>query len=109
MSRWVSNIDSNYNWYVSGTPFVNYTGVKNCAKFIGLKLEDMNRNFVYDFTNNTGYTHVNESQDMYYQVDIDKVAHTYSIFKYTTQKSSNRFGVVSGSTITPITFYQKRS
>ena len=51
MSRWVSNIDSNYNWYVSGTPFVNYTGVKNCAKFIGLKLEDMNRNFVYDFTN----------------------------------------------------------
>lgn len=58
MSRWVSNIDSNYYWYVSGTPFVNYTGVKNCAKFINLKLEDMNRGFVFDFTNNN---YVNQS------------------------------------------------
>ena len=40
MAQWVSNIDANYYWYVSGTPFVNYTCVKNCAKFINLKLED---------------------------------------------------------------------
>jgi len=52
MARWVSSIDSNYYWYVSGTPFVNYTGVKNCAKFINLRLEDTNRGFVFDFTNN---------------------------------------------------------
>jgi SNF2 family DNA or RNA helicase len=52
MSRWVSSIDSDYYWYVSGTPFVNYTGVKNCAKFINLKLEDSNREFIFDFTNN---------------------------------------------------------
>lgn len=52
MSRWVSTIDSNYYWYVSGTPFVNYTGVKNSAKFINLKLEDVERGFVFDFTNN---------------------------------------------------------
>ena len=51
MSRWVSNIDANYYWYVSGTPFVNYTGVMNFAKFIGLKLEDNERDLVYDFTN----------------------------------------------------------
>ena len=77
--------------------------------FMTAKFYDAENGSIYDFTNNTGYTHLNESQDMYYQVDIDKVAHTYSIFKYTTQKSSNRFGAVSGSTITPITFYQKRS
>jgi len=58
MSRWVSTIDSNYYWYVSGTPFVNYTGVKNCAKFINLKLEDTNRGFIYDFTNNN---YINQS------------------------------------------------
>jgi DNA repair protein RAD5 len=52
MSRWVSTIDCNYYWYVSGTPFVNYTGVKNCAKFINLKLEDIPRGFTFDFTNN---------------------------------------------------------
>ena len=51
MSNWVSNIDSNYYWYVSGTPFVNYTGVKNCAKFINLKLEDSERDLVFDYSN----------------------------------------------------------
>lgn len=51
MSQWVSNIDSNYYWYVSGTPFVNYTGVKNCAKFINLKLEDSERDLIFDYSN----------------------------------------------------------
>ncbi len=49
MSRWVSNIDANYYWYVSGTPFVNYSGVKNCARFINLKLEDKSRGLVFDY------------------------------------------------------------
>jgi DNA repair protein RAD5 len=43
MARWVTNIDANYFWYVSGTPFVNFTGVINCARFIGLQLEDKER------------------------------------------------------------------
>lgn len=51
MSQWVSNIDAEYYWYVSGTPFVNYIGVKNCARFINLKLEDSNRNLVFDYSN----------------------------------------------------------
>jgi SNF2 family DNA or RNA helicase len=51
MSQWVSNIDANYYWYVSGTPFVNYTGVKNCAKFINLKLEDTERELSFDYSN----------------------------------------------------------
>ena len=51
MSRWVSNIDANFYWYVSGTPFINYTGVKNCAKFINLKLEDSERELVFDYSN----------------------------------------------------------
>ncbi len=51
MSQWVSNIDANYYWYVSGTPFVNYTGVKNCAKFINLKLEDTERDLIFDYSN----------------------------------------------------------
>ena len=77
--------------------------------FMTAKFYDAENGSIYDFTNNTGYTHVNESQDMYYQVDIDKVAHTYSIYEYTTQKSVNRFGTVTGTTINPITFYQKRN
>ncbi len=61
MSNWVSNIDANYNWYVSGTPFINYTGVKNCAKFINLKLEDSDRDIVFDYSSNnsTNYSRSN--------------------------------------------------
>lgn len=55
MSQWVSNIDANYYWYVSGTPFVNYTGVQNCARFINLKLEDSERNLEFDYSQNSGY------------------------------------------------------
>jgi DNA repair protein RAD5 len=51
MSRWVSNIDANFYWYVSGTPFLNYTGVKNCAKFINLKLVDTKRDLKFDYSN----------------------------------------------------------
>ena len=52
MSKWVTNIDANYYWYVSGTPFINLTGVRNCAKFIHLKLEDPNRNIIFDYSYN---------------------------------------------------------
>ena len=51
MSTWVSNIDSNSYWYVSGTPFINSIGVKNCAKFINLRLEDSERNLTFDCLN----------------------------------------------------------
>jgi len=54
MAQWVSNIDANYYWYVSGTPFVNYTGVKNCARFINLKLEDTERQLEFDYSQTAG-------------------------------------------------------
>ena len=56
MSQWVSNIDCNFYWYVSGTPFINYTGVKNCAKFINLKLEDKDRDLVFDYSNTNSHS-----------------------------------------------------
>ena len=49
MINWVSNISANYYWYISGTPFINYGGIKNCAKFINLKLEDLERNIIIDY------------------------------------------------------------
>ena len=55
MSKWVSNIDSNYYWYVSGTPFVNYTGVQNCAKFINLELEDAEREISLKYSEMKGH------------------------------------------------------
>ena len=49
MSEWVSSIDSNYYWYVSGTPFINYNGVLNASKFIKLQLTENEKQIRYEF------------------------------------------------------------
>lgn len=40
MSDWLEQINSDNNWFVSGTPFVNYEGMNKCFKFIKMKLID---------------------------------------------------------------------
>ena len=50
MSDWVSSIDANYYWYVSGTPFINFTGVQNCAKFMNLKLVEEKRQLEFTYS-----------------------------------------------------------
>jgi SNF2 family DNA or RNA helicase len=40
MSTWISTIDAKYYWYVSGSPFVNFTGLTNCIKYLNLNLHD---------------------------------------------------------------------
>lgn len=40
MANWLSSIDSDNYWFVSGSPFVNMTGVENAFKFINLTLLD---------------------------------------------------------------------
>ena len=49
MSRWILDIDASYFWYVSGTPFVNFRGVQNCAKFINMTLEDSERDVTISY------------------------------------------------------------
>jgi SWI/SNF-related matrix-associated actin-dependent regulator of chromatin subfamily A3 len=52
MSKWLSNISSTYRWYVSGTPFINFKGIENCARFINLKLDDIEREITIDYSKN---------------------------------------------------------
>ena len=54
----ISNIDSNYYWYVSGTPFSNLKSIENCAKFINLKLEIPDKNIIFDYTNKKNYNNL---------------------------------------------------
>jgi SWI/SNF-related matrix-associated actin-dependent regulator of chromatin subfamily A3 len=44
MSEWLSQVNSDYNWFVSGTPFINYEGLKKCFNFIDLKLIEKTSN-----------------------------------------------------------------
>jgi DNA repair protein RAD5 len=51
MTEWLTNIDSDHYWYLSGTPFINLRGIKNCCKFINLNLNKKNLSF--DYSNNS--------------------------------------------------------
>jgi SNF2 family DNA or RNA helicase len=45
MATWLSSINSNSYWYISGSPFVNYVGLLNCLKYLNLILYDPELNF----------------------------------------------------------------
>ncbi len=51
MTNWLSFIDSDNYWFVSGSPFVNITGVENAFKFINLVLLDEEDNTVINYRN----------------------------------------------------------
>lgn len=51
MSLWINNINANYYWYISGTPFMNEIAILNTFKFIHLRLK--NDNYDINFTDNT--------------------------------------------------------
>jgi SNF2 family DNA or RNA helicase len=69
MSDWLSSIDSNTYWFVSGSPFVNMNGVQNAFKFIDMSLNDMTDNFTFKYRNS--HTDVN-SIDNIFKEDILK-------------------------------------
>ena len=48
MSSWLSEIDSQYNWYISGSPFINIKGLLNCMKFLNLTLTDPSLDLSFD-------------------------------------------------------------
>ena len=51
MATWLSNLNSNSYWYISGSPFVNYTGLMNCVKYLNLILYDEELNIKIDSEN----------------------------------------------------------
>jgi SWI/SNF-related matrix-associated actin-dependent regulator of chromatin subfamily A3 len=45
MATWLSNINANNYWYISGSPFVNFRGLINCVSYLNLRLVDEDLNF----------------------------------------------------------------
>jgi len=73
--------------------------------FVTAKFYNAKDGSVVDFTNSgftSGYT-INESNDMYYQVDIDKTDYSYYVYSFNGTKG-NRIGTTESS----IKFYEKR-
>ena len=77
ISNWISSLDCNNYWYVSGTPFINYNSVKNVANFIKLVLEDTDRNIKLKYNNKLSChtKHIENIMDKEYLWDniIDKI------------------------------------
>ena len=76
--------------------------------FMTAKFYDAKNGSILDFANDSfNISHsYNESNDFYYQVDINKINHTYVVSKFNGTKGT-RIGNVSGSTINAIKFYEK--
>ena len=55
MSDWLSGCSSNFKWFISGTPFVSYSGLVNCLKFIDCKVFYDNQWKKYSEEINMGY------------------------------------------------------
>lgn len=71
MTSWLSAIDSNYKWYISGSPFVNYSGLMNSLKFIGLKLIETETNIVIDL--NKLQQEINISKEYFWNKVLEKL------------------------------------
>ena len=85
ISDWITNIDSTYNWYVSGTPFITFTGIKQAFKFIKLNLSqeeyNMNVNFKKMDRDNNNNTILSDyiNQDYLWNILLNRVSikHSY--------------------------------
>ena len=97
------------NYYVEkrsdGSPY--YHGMNTF--FMTAKFFDGKTGGILDFTNSgftTGHT-VNESSDMYYQVDFDNYERTYQIYKYSGTTKGNRVGISNTGLTNNVEFYEK--
>ena len=73
--------------------------------FMTAKFYNAKDGSIIDFTNQ-GFTSehtINESNDMYYQVDIDKTDYSYYVYSFDGVKGDR-----IGQTLNPINFYEKR-
>lgn len=62
---------------------------------------------VVDFVKSDLNTEINESDDMYYKMIINKNGYTYQIFEYNSEETGSRIGT-NTSSFNPIIFYEKK-
>ena len=53
INHFISNISCNYKWYISGTPFTSFKGLKNILNFLGIKFI-INNETMIAYSNDNG-------------------------------------------------------
>jgi SNF2 family DNA or RNA helicase len=51
INHFIKNVDSSYKWYISGTPFTSYRGLKNIMSYLGIEFIVNNENMKVCFDN----------------------------------------------------------
>lgn len=76
LCEWVTSINANYYWYVSGSPFATLKGLKNCANFIRLKFykeaTTTSEKFEFDFNNTNNVSQLDEMVNGAYYGNHDR-------------------------------------
>ena len=45
MNDWLKSVNSSFKWFVSGTPFINNSGIEKCLEFLNLRLTNVDIDF----------------------------------------------------------------
>lgn len=92
-------------WFQDESAF-NETTLTGNTFWMTAKFYDAEDGSITDFVKtDLGNSEVNETEDMYYKVIIDKTDYSYQVFRYNNQIQGSRIGESND----PIKFYQKKS
>jgi hypothetical protein len=89
-------------WFMDETPF-NETNITGNTFFMTAKFYNAKDGSIIDFVNKNKLTEVNEEDDLYYKMVIERTDFSYQVFTY-SGGTEDRIGVTNNS----IKFYERR-
>lgn len=98
------NKENMYLFWFQDDTVLNETNITGDTFYMTARFFNSTDGSILDFVKSDLNTEVNESNDMYYKMVINKETYTYSIFKYNSTSTGDRIGL-SGD---PIIFYEKK-
>lgn len=100
------NSENLYLFWFQDDSVLNESNLIGDTFYMSAKYYNAKDGSIIDFVKSELNVEVNESDDMYYKVVINRDQYTYKVFKYDTQSTGDRIGTTI-TTFDPIIFYQK--
>ena len=99
------NKENMYFFWFQDETALNETSLTGNTFWMTAKFYNAEDGSIQDFVkSDIGSSEVNETNDMYYKVIIDKTDYSYQVFRY----NNNLQGTRIGESVDPIKFYQKK-
>jgi hypothetical protein len=99
------NKENMYFFWFQDETALNETSLTGSTFWMTAKFYNAEDGSITDFVkSDIGSSEVNETNDMYYKVVIDKTDYSYQVFRY----NNNTQGTRVGESVDPIKFYEKK-